>query len=33
MDFLTQKSCDRTAELDMNYCYEKYCSWTSKRLR
>jgi len=33
MDFLIQNSCDRTAELDMNYCYEKHYSWTSNRLR
>jgi len=33
MDFLIQKSCDRTAELDMNYCYKNYYSLTSKQLQ
>ena len=33
MDFLIQKSYDRTAELDTNYFYENHYSLTSKRLR
>jgi len=32
MDFLIQKTCGRTAQLNMNYCYKKYDSSTSKRL-
>jgi len=31
--FFNTKICDRTAELDMNSCYESHHSLTSKRLR